>query len=109
VATLRSARNASHAVVGGAMNDAIVHSTQYLSDADLNAIAAYLKTLAPTADSPPPFKTPPRTANARREGGNAPRGAELYVDNCAGCHRTDGLGDARVFPRIADNATVLAG
>jgi alcohol dehydrogenase (quinone), cytochrome c subunit len=109
VATLRSARNASHAVVGGAMNDAIVHSTQYLSDADLNAIAAYLKTLAPTADSPSSFKADPATAKALREGVNATRGAELYVDNCAGCHRTDGLGDAQVFPRIADNSSVLAG
>ena len=108
VATLRSARNASHAVVGGAMNDAIVHSTQYLSDADLNAIAAYLKTLAPTASSPSSFTADTSTARALWEGVNATRGAELYVDNCAGCHRTDGLGYAQVFPRIAGNSTMLA-
>ncbi|HEX6704141.1 MAG TPA: cytochrome c [Albitalea sp.] len=108
VATLRNARNASHAVVGGAMNQAIVHSTQHLSDADLNAIAAYLKTLAPTAKSPSSFNADPATAKALWEGVDATRGAELYVDNCAGCHRSDGLGYASVFPRIAGNSTVLA-
>jgi mono/diheme cytochrome c family protein len=109
VATLRSARNAAHAVVGGAMNDAIVHSTQYLSEADLNAIAAYLKTLAPTTNSPSSFKADPGTANALQDGVHLTRGAELYADNCAGCHRTDGLGYAQVFPRIAGNSTVLTG
>jgi mono/diheme cytochrome c family protein len=109
VATLRSARNDSHAVVGGAMNDAIVHSTQYLSEADLDAIAAYLKTLPPTAKSPSSFEADSRTGKALRDGVNATRGAELYVDNCAGCHASNGLGYAQVFPRIAGNSTVLGG
>ena len=108
VATLRSGRNATHAVVGGAMNEAIVHSTQYLSGADLDAIAAYLKSLAPAATSHSSFNADPATGNALREGIDATRGAELYVDNCAGCHRSDGLGYPRVFPRIAGNSTVLA-
>jgi len=47
VATLRTARNPAQAVIGAPMSDVIVHSTQYLNDADLQAIAAYLKTLPP--------------------------------------------------------------
>src|ERR1700731_2877590 len=36
--------------------------------------------------------------------GDAPtRGAQLYVDRCAGCHRTDGEGYGRVFPPLAGN------
>lgn len=108
VATLRAARNASHAVVGGPMNDAIVHSTQHLSDEDLNAVAAYLKTLGPSADSVSTFKADPATATALGQGVNATRGAELYADNCAGCHRSDGKGYAQVFPGIAGNSTVLS-
>ncbi|HWH84742.1 MAG TPA: cytochrome c [Burkholderiaceae bacterium] len=108
VASLRNARNTSRAVIGGAMNEAILHSTQYLSDDDLNAIAAYLKSLAPSAHSPSSFKADAATAKALWEGVNPTRGAELYVDNCAGCHRSDGQGYARVFPRIAGNSTVLA-
>ena len=109
VASLRTARDASHAVIGGAMNDAIVHSTQYLSDDDLKAISAYLKTLAPSAHSPSSFNPDPATAKALWQGVNATRGAELYIDNCASCHRSDGQGYTQVFPRIADNSTVLAG
>jgi hypothetical protein len=47
IATLRSARDPVHAVIGGAMSDVVVHSTQYLTDADLRAVASYLKTLPP--------------------------------------------------------------
>lgn len=73
VATLRAARNPSHAVVGGPMNDAIVHSTQHLSDEDLNAVAAYLKTLEPSADAVSTFKPDPATATALWQGVNATR------------------------------------
>jgi mono/diheme cytochrome c family protein len=108
VATLRSARNMSRAVVGGAMNEAVVHSTQHLSGDDLKAIAAFLKTLSPSAHSPSSFNADPATAKALRQGVNATRGAELYVDNCAACHRSDGLGYAQAFPRLAGNSSVLA-
>src|SRR6202051_533801 len=43
VETLRTARNSQQAVIGAPMNDVVVHSTQYLNDTDLRAIAAYLK------------------------------------------------------------------
>ncbi|MDM0066951.1 cytochrome c [Variovorax sp. J31P207] len=108
VATLRSARNMSRAVVGGAMNEAVVHSTQHLSEDDLNAIAAFLKTLSPSAHSPSSFNADPATAKALWQGVNATRGAELYVDNCAACHRSDGMGYAQAFPRLAGNSSVLA-
>jgi mono/diheme cytochrome c family protein len=108
VATLRSARNASHAVLGGAMSDVVVHSTQHLSDADLQAVAAYLKTLPATARQVSSFQADPGTAKALAAGEEGSRGAELYIDNCAVCHRTNGLGDARVFPRIAGNSSVLS-
>jgi len=108
VATLRSARNATHAVLGGAMGDVVVHSTQHLSDADLQSVAAYLKTLPATARQVSSFKADPATAKALAAGQEGSRGAELYIDNCAACHRTNGLGDARVFPRIAGNSSVLS-
>src|SRR5262249_51665320 len=48
------------------------------------------------------------TARALQAGINGSRGAEIYVDNCAGCHRTDAQGYPRVFPAIAGNSIVLA-
>jgi mono/diheme cytochrome c family protein len=108
VATLRSARSTTHAVLGGAMGDVVVHSTQHLNDADLQAVAAYLKTLPPTKDQVASFNPDPATAKALAAGQEDSRGAELYVDNCAACHRTNGQGYERVFPKIAGNSSVLS-
>jgi len=108
VATLRSARSTTHAVLGGAMGDVVVHSTQHLNDADLQAVAAYLKTLPPTKDQVASFNADPATAKALAAGQEDSRGAELYVDNCAACHRTNGQGYERVFPKIAGNSSVLS-
>ena len=108
VATLRTARNAQQTVIGAPMSDVVVHSTQYLNDADLQAIAAYLKTLPPSAGGLPKFAANPATAAALAKGHEAGRGAELYDDNCAACHRTDGAGSPQVLPKIAGNPSVLA-
>jgi mono/diheme cytochrome c family protein len=108
VETLRTARNPQQAVVGAPMNDVVVHSTQYLSDADLQAIAAYLKTLTPAPGDHSTFIANPATAAALAAGHEANRGAELYVDNCAACHRTDGEGSSKALPKVAGNSSVLA-
>jgi mono/diheme cytochrome c family protein len=109
VATLlKSARNTAHAIVGSAMRDVVVHSTQFMHDDDLNAIAAYLKTLPPNKNTQASFAANGATAAALQSGVAADRGAELYADSCAACHRTDGTGYANVFPKIAGNSTVLA-
>jgi mono/diheme cytochrome c family protein len=108
IATLRSGRNAGHAVIGESMNDVVLHSTQFLNDEDLEAIAAYLKSLPALPPTPSAFAADPGTARALAAGKEANRGAELYIDNCAGCHRSDGAGYSRVFPRLAGNSTVLS-
>lgn len=105
---LKTGRSERHAVVGTPMADVVRHSTQHLTDADLGAIAAYLKSLPPSADDPSSFAANPQTASALRAGINSTRGAELYVDNCAACHRSDAEGYARVFPNLAGNSTALA-
>jgi mono/diheme cytochrome c family protein len=108
VATLRSARDPTHAVMGSAMNDVVVHSTQYLNDADLRAVATYLKTLPSDTRAGSSFKTDPTTARALAAGEEVDRGAQLYDDNCAACHHTDGRGAPRALPAIAGNSSVLA-
>lgn len=108
IGTLRSARNTHYAVLGGAMGDVVVHSTQHFNDGDLQAVAAYLKTLPATDHQPSSFKEDPATALALAVGKEGSRGAELYIDNCAACHRTNGKGDAHVFPTISGNSSVLS-
>ena len=108
VATLRTARSTEQSVIGPPMNDVVVHSTQFLNGADLEAIAAYLKTLAPSPGEASKFAANSATAAALAEGHEDNRGAELYDDNCAACHRSDGEGSPKALPKIAGNSSVLA-
>lgn len=89
----------------GSMVDVVQDSTQHLSDEDLQAIAAYLKSL-PARDEQ---KTP--TANqplALYSTGQGTPGGQAYLDNCAACHRSDGQGYRNTFPQLAHNPALLA-
>lgn len=92
--------------VFGAMTLVIEHSTQYLSDSDLQAIAAYLKTLPALDENEKPHQYDETVAKALFEGDDSSTGAALYIDNCAACHRTDGQGYTRVFPALAGSSVV---
>lgn len=106
VALLKTGRNRHSAVFGG-MADVVSHSTQHMTDGDLHAIAAYLKALpADGAASTYTYNT--ATAEALWKGNDSQRGAALYVDSCAACHRTDGRGYQEVFPALAGNSAVLS-
>jgi len=108
IARLLKTGRTDHAAVFGSMTDVIRHSTQYLSDGDLQAIAKYLKSLPPAGDAPlaEPIVAD-KTAEALHAGDLGRPGAAAYVDSCAACHRTDGMGYAGVFPRLAGNPAVL--
>lgn len=108
VDTLKGARNAHSAVVGGPMADVVSHSTQHMTDADLNAMAVYLKSLPASGGEKATFVASDQTAKELFAGVQKNRGAELYLDNCAACHRTDGKSNAIVFPALPGNPTVLA-
>jgi mono/diheme cytochrome c family protein len=108
VDTLKTGRNKTSAVVGGPMNDVVAHSMQHMSDTDLHAIAAYLKSLPASGTAKATFAASDDTAKALRAGHDETRGAQLYLDNCAACHRTDGKSNAITFPALPGNPTVLA-
>lgn len=107
-ATLRGARNPHHAVIGKPMQQVVTDSMQHMTDDDRLAIAAYLKSLQGSGRSKSEFVADIGTTKALAAGREPEVGAEIYLDNCAACHRTNGMGDERVFPRIAGNPTVLA-
>jgi mono/diheme cytochrome c family protein len=108
-ASLRTGRSNGRAVIGQPMKDVVIHSTQGMTDADLNAIAAYLKTLAPGPAGSASYAAENKTASDLKAGTTSSRGAELYLDNCSACHHSDGQGEGRSFPAIAGNPSVLAG
>lgn len=107
IATFLKTGANKYSAAGGSMTEVITHSTQYLSDNDLHAIAVYLKSLPP-ADDAPPIRADDTTAKALFRGDVSQPGAQLYVDNCAGCHRTDGHGYESTFPALAGNPSLLS-
>ncbi|MFG0685353.1 c-type cytochrome [Pseudomonas sp. WSY_20] len=102
---LKTGRSDTSAVFGG-MSDVVQHSMQYMSDADLTAIARYLKTLPPSNPNDTPHVYDQQVADALWKGDDSKPGAGVYIDNCAACHRTDGKGYTRVFPALAGNPVV---
>ena len=87
----------AQASVNGPMAEVVLGSTQHWSDADLNAMAVYLKALAPSAPTPP--SSPPGQTSAR--------GSKLYEQHCAQCHGDDGQGVPNAYPALAGNRAVL--
>lgn len=93
---LRTGAN-SWTLASGPMAEAVSHSTSLMSDDDLTAIAAYLK------DGSGEVADIPQTASEQKPGG---AGGAIYKDNCAACHRDNGMGDAGLFPRLAGSPLV---
>lgn len=94
----------------GAMAEVVEHSTQYMTDEDLHAMSAYLKTLspAPNKEATLPEKKD-QTTQKLLDGNYDTRGAILYAEYCQVCHRADGKGVPRIFPALDGNSAVYAG
>ncbi len=93
---LKTGSNAESASAG-TMAEVVKNSTQYLSDADLKAIAVYLKDIPASSDAAKPEVL---------TGETMARGEALYLDNCTGCHMPDGGGVSGVFPPLKRSAVV---
>jgi mono/diheme cytochrome c family protein len=102
VAFLKTGRTAQTTSFGP-MNDVVVDSMQYMSDADLKAIGKYLITLKPRNSNAPAFIYDNTIAASFYAGRVVSRGAQLYLDRCAACHRANGTGYGSAFPSLAGN------
>jgi mono/diheme cytochrome c family protein len=92
---LQSGRNGkSHA--DGLMAEVVVNSTSKMSDADVRAMAVYLKSLP--AGAPEPAVTAPPPEQGMKDG------EQIYAHYCRACHETDGSGAPRIYPPLPANA-----
>lgn len=83
----------------GPMALVVKNSTSQMSDADLHAMAVYLKDL--------PANSSLRNNQPAPDPGKA-QGASLYLQYCAGCHQAGGRGLPNLFPPLAGNGAVVA-
>jgi alcohol dehydrogenase (quinone), cytochrome c subunit len=104
---LKTGHNAK-GVAFGSMLDVVNNSTPYLSDDDLNAMAAYLKSLPPSAEQTAPTYSD-ATTKTLLSGSQQQPGATLYLGYCMSCHGADGKGQSPYIPPLAGNAVVLDG
>jgi len=95
------------ATVSGNMADVIHHSTQHFTDADLTAIAAYLKSL-PAGKDDLPMPSVALTPAAPPSNLFTSRGGLGYAQFCSDCHRQDGAGVPQMFPSLAGNPSVAS-
>lgn len=107
VDTLKTGRNAHSGVLGEPMQDVVLHSTQNMTDEDLSAMAAYIKSLPETGAKRASFAASEATVQKIMSGNDSERGVQLYLDNCSACHRVDGKASGKVFPALPGNPTVL--
>ncbi|PKH26241.1 alcohol dehydrogenase [Enterobacterales bacterium CwR94] len=87
-------------IASGPMADAVKHSTQHWTDADLKAVATYLKQSEPANDD--------RPAALAAEDRRMKIGSQIYEARCSACHVSKGQGEQAIFPQLANNPLVNA-
>jgi mono/diheme cytochrome c family protein len=109
IATLLKSGRTEHSAVTGPMADAVRHSTQYMTDQDVMAIAIYVKSLSPAPeDGRASFVASDSTIGGIMAGSERSPGGRIYLDSCAACHRLSGSGENSTFPTLAGNPSVLS-
>jgi len=95
VAYLKTGHNRTSAA-SGPMADEIAQSSSKMTDADLRAVAVYLK------DQPGQAQAAPTAASD----GVMKMGAAIYADECSACHTPKGTGIPELFPSLAGAPSV---
>jgi mono/diheme cytochrome c family protein len=93
---LLSGRNA-HSHADGPMAQVVLNSTSHMGEADVRAMAVYLKDIS--AGRPEPAVTTPSPAQMAN-------GEKLYKGSCVACHELDGSGAPRIYPPLPGNANL---
>ena len=88
--------------VSGPMSEVVRQSLQHLGDADIEAMAAYLKSL-PQNDSEEAHSPKATPENDRV----LKLGAAIYEKHCVDCHKAGGEGEPPHYPPLANNRAVL--
>ena len=83
---LSTGRAESHGLASGPMAEAVSYSLRYLTKEDIHAMVAYLRDIPARNDGPP---VTPATVTAVAYD---PRGQQVFLEACAGCHLPNGKG-----------------
>lgn len=108
---LKTGRVPGKAQAAGPMAEVVEHSLQYLSDADIAAMVAWLRQLPPVDNGEVTARESlggPSASEARLRGQQeADSGWQVFSASCASCHQPDGSGNAR-YPSLFHNSATGA-
>jgi mono/diheme cytochrome c family protein len=99
VAYLKTGHNNTSAATG-LMSETLNLSTSKMSDADLQAIAVYLKGPSGQQQTAAADPADPPAQGVMKSG------AQIYADECSACHASDGKGAAGLFPSLSGSSVV---
>ncbi len=99
IATYLKTGQAGSSIATGLMAETISNSTSHMTDADLEAIATYLK------DEPSPA-TSENVVPVASGQADMKVGAQIYADECSGCHSANGKGTKGLFTALDTSAIV---
>jgi mono/diheme cytochrome c family protein len=89
--------------VYGPMAEVVHNSLQYLSDADIRAMAVYLQSLPEHDEARRPGTLPGATQVSAAV---LARGHRIYTAQCKSCHLANGLGQPPGYPPLAKNPSI---
>ena len=89
--------------VFGPMAEVVHNSLQYLSDADINAMSTFLKSIPQKGEAP---ETMQFETSAQFGSELLQQGKKIYTENCAKCHAENGLGKPPAYPPLATNQSI---
>jgi len=102
---LRSGVSA-HGMAQGPMAEVVVRSTQHLPEADLRAMAVYLRSLSPAAPPTSVISNVGMQTTTAADAARLQTGEKLYGDHCAACHGKQGQGAPGIYPALAGSRMV---
>jgi mono/diheme cytochrome c family protein len=88
--------------VYGPMAEVVYNSLQYMTDADIRAMAVYLKSLAQGSPPEPATTSLPSSESSLL----LTLGKSIYDRDCASCHGVQGLGKPPHYPPLAGNQSI---
>jgi len=105
---------AGRSSASGPMGEVVEHSLQYLTNSDLHALIAYLRTVSPVrteqgsavnlqAESATASSAAVPASSAMLAGDH---GAMLFASDCAGCHQWNGKGRQSVYASLVGSTAV---
>jgi mono/diheme cytochrome c family protein len=101
IAALLKGGTSMRGAVYGPMAAVTHNSLQYLTNADANAMATYLKSLLESKTAAPRPGEAPRASSKTLASGRS-----VYESRCAACHRSDGRGMPPAYPPLAGNPSI---